>query len=128
MAHPEVHAKNSVKLFGGKIEDYLEIHDWFDQSKAFYPDWRHRSMRHHTMGIFECEQRFGKSFINSDGKTVYTRYVGEQHVKEDMGFIPTVGDWLDCMDIQQWMNHQSRKVNDRLNKPADEIPTSLQNV
>jgi len=128
MAHPEIHAKNSVKLFGGKMEDYLDIHDWFDQSKAFYPDWRHRAMRHHTMGIFECEQRFGKSFINSDGKVVYTRYVGEQHVKEDMGFIPTVGDWLDHMNIQEWMNHQSRKVKDRLNKPADEIPTSLQTV
>ena len=128
MSHPEIHAKNSVKLFGGVMEDYLGIHAWFDESKAFYPDWRHRAMRHHTMGIFECEARFGTSFVNSDGKTVYTRYVGEQHVKEDMGFIPTVGDWLDHMDIQQWMNHQSRKVSDRLKKPQDEIPTSLQNV
>ena len=41
------------------------------------------------------EQRFGSEFKNSDGKTVYTRYVGEQHVKEDCdGIIPSASDWI----------------------------------
>ena len=41
------------------------------------------------------EQRFGSEFVNSDGKTVYTRYVGEQHVKEDCdGIIPSASDWI----------------------------------
>jgi hypothetical protein len=41
------------------------------------------------------EQRFGSEFKNSDGKTVYTRYVGEQHVKEDLdGTIPSASDWM----------------------------------
>jgi hypothetical protein len=41
------------------------------------------------------EQKFGSEFINSDGKIVYTRYVGEQHVKEDCdGHIPSASEWM----------------------------------
>jgi hypothetical protein len=54
--------------------------------------------RHHSEGIFECEKVFGPSFVNSDGRTVYTRYVGEQHVKEDCnGYIPTAKEWVDMI-------------------------------
>jgi hypothetical protein len=46
--------------------------------------------------IFEAEKIFGKSFKNSEDKIVYTRYVGEQHVKEDCyGHIPCAKDWID---------------------------------
>ena len=34
MAHPLKHAENSVRKFGGKPEDYLPIHNWFDESKS----------------------------------------------------------------------------------------------
>jgi len=30
MAHPILHSKSSAKKFGGKPEDYLHIHNWFD--------------------------------------------------------------------------------------------------
>ena len=40
MAHPIEHARNSAKKFGGKLEDYLAIHRWFDESKALFPDFR----------------------------------------------------------------------------------------
>jgi hypothetical protein len=30
MAHPYHHAVRSARLFGGRPEDYLAIHDWFD--------------------------------------------------------------------------------------------------
>jgi hypothetical protein len=54
--------------------------------------------RHHSEGIFECEKVFGNSFKNSDGKRVYTRYVAEQHVKEDCnGYIPTAKEWVDMI-------------------------------
>jgi hypothetical protein len=39
------------------------------------------------------------SFVNSDGKTVYTRYVAEQHVKEDCNnYIPTAKEWVDMIE------------------------------
>jgi hypothetical protein len=43
------------------------------------------------------EKRFGTEFKNSDGKIVYTRYVGEQHIKEDCNnYIPTAKEWIDA--------------------------------
>lgn len=48
---PYLHAKNSVKSFGGKLEDYLPIHDFLDESKAHFPDMRHRAMLHNSFGI-----------------------------------------------------------------------------
>jgi hypothetical protein len=106
MSHPIKHAQNSAKKFGGKPEDYLSIHHWFDESKAFFPDFRHRALRHHAEGIFLCERVFGIAITNSAGDTVPVRYIGEQHVKEDLGRIPTVQDWLVQIQPQRWMYGQ----------------------
>ena len=98
MAHPIQHAKSAAKRFGGKWEEYLAIEEWFDETKAWIGHSKHRMFRHHSEGIFECEKVFGNSFINSDGKTVYTRYVGEQHVKEDCNnYIPTAKEWVNMI-------------------------------
>ncbi|MFN8224423.1 MAG: hypothetical protein U0R50_14385 [Gaiellales bacterium] len=103
MAHPYHHAVRSARLFGGEAEDYLAIHDWFDESKAHLADIRHRALRHHSEGIFLCESIFGKTLANSQGKIVPVRQVGEQHVKDDLGWIPSVKDWLQHLAVQPWM-------------------------
>jgi hypothetical protein len=105
MAHPWHHAERSARLFGGEPEDYLAVHDWFDESKAHMPDFRHRALRHHAEGIFLCEQIFGTTLENSAGKRVPVRFVGEQHVKDDLGWIPTVKDWLSNLRPRPWMGH-----------------------
>lgn len=106
MAHPLKHAESSAKKFGGKPEDYLPIHNWFDESKAFLADFRHRALRHHAEGIFQAEKLFGVAIVNSDERLVPVRYVGEQHVKEDLGRIPTAQDWLLQIKPQRWMYGQ----------------------
>jgi hypothetical protein len=106
MAHPWKHAESSARRFGGKLEDYLPIHNWFDESKAFLPDFRHRALRHHAEGIFLAERIFSVAIVNSEGTKVPVRYVGEQHVKEDLGRIPTVQDWLTQIRPQRWMYGQ----------------------
>jgi len=103
MSHPYHHALSSAKTYGGKWEDYIKIHDWFDETKAHYPDMRHRALRHHAEGIFWCEQIFGTVITNSDGKNVPVRFIGEQHIKEDIGFIPTIKQYLDNMSTEGWM-------------------------
>ncbi|QDT14028.1 DUF6915 family protein [Alienimonas californiensis] len=103
MAHPFHHAERSARLFGGVADDYLELHSWFDESKAHLPDLRHRALRHHSEGIFLAEKLFGVTLTNSDGKRVPTRLIGEQHVKDDLGRIPTVADWLTNLQVQPWM-------------------------
>jgi hypothetical protein len=95
MAHPNKHAQSSAKKFGGKPEDYLHLHEWMDETKSWIGDSLHRIFRHHSEGIFEMEKRFGVTFTNSEGKIVYTRYVGEMHVREDCyGYIPSAKEWL----------------------------------
>jgi len=107
MAHPLNHAESSARKFGGKAEDYLPIHNWFDESKAFFPDFRHRALRHHAEGIFLAEKLFGVAILNSEGTRVPVRYLGEQHVREDLGRIPTAQDWLVLIKSQRWMYGQS---------------------
>ena len=106
MAHPLEHAHSSTKKFGGKREDYLAIHRWFDESKAFFPDFRHRALRHHAEGIFLAERIFGVTVLNSDGALIPVRYIGEQHVREDLGRVPTVQDWLSRISPERWMYGQ----------------------
>ena len=106
MAHPIEHARNSAKKFGGDLEDYLAIHRWFDESKAFFADFRHRALRHHTEGIVLAERIFGVTVLNLDGNTVPVRYLGEQHVKEDLGRIPTAQEWLARINPERWMYGQ----------------------
>ncbi|PYX21571.1 MAG: hypothetical protein DMG82_17540 [Acidobacteria bacterium] len=106
MAHPLKHAQSSARKFGGKAEDYLPIHNWFDESKAQFADFRHRALRHHSEGIFLAEKLFGFTIVNSVGIHVPVRYVGEQHVREDLGRIPTAQDWLSEVRPQRWMYGQ----------------------
>lgn len=103
MAHPWHHAVRSAKLFGGRPEDYLPVHNWFDESKAFVPDLRHRALRHHSEGIFLCERLLGVTIRNADGREVPVRSIGEQHVKDDLGWIPTAKDWLMHLRLEPWM-------------------------
>lgn len=104
MAHPYHHAQSSARKFGGRAEDYQAIHDWFDETKGLLADFRHRMLRHHAEGIFLCEQIFGKTLTNSDGRVIPVRWIGEQHVKEDFGGrIPSAVDWLRTIRPEPWM-------------------------
>lgn len=119
MAHPYHHAVSSARKWGGKPDDYQKIHDWFDESKSHMADFRHRALRHHSEGIFMAEKIFGKTLKNSAGRRVPVRYVGEQHVQEDLGRIPTLAEWLLCIKPQRWMLGRGKDLEKELTaKPA----------
>jgi len=80
---PYYHARLSVKKYGGKLEDYLPIHNFIDSSKAALADVRHRAIMHSSFGCFLVEQVFGVTMTNSDGKIVNCRDLAEDHVQED---------------------------------------------
>ena len=106
---PLYHAKNSVKKYGGKLEDYLKIHEWFDQTKMVISDYRHRAVLHNAFGIYLCAQVFGDILTNSDGKKISVRDIGEDHVLEDLGHIPTLEKALQHLPMQDWMTGNTRK-------------------
>ena len=88
MGHCYHHALSSVRIWGGSAEDYLPLHQWFDESKAITADFRHRALRHHAEGIFMLERFFGPTITLSTGRVVPVRLIGEQHVREDLGLHP----------------------------------------
>jgi hypothetical protein len=103
--HPYHHAQSSVRIFGGKTDDYIEIHRYLDAPKETFCDFRHRALRHHSQGIFEAERVFGLTIKNSEGKKIPVRYICEQHIKEDCGgFVPSVSDWFRNIRPEPWMS------------------------
>jgi len=109
MAKPYFHAQSSAKKYGGTWEDYMEIHEFMDSSKAAVSDNRHRALTHNSWFIGTVLPRvFGETFKRkSDGKIVNTRDIGEMHVLEDfkMRFIPTAQDFIENMEYKDWMQN-----------------------
>ena len=106
MSKPWVHACSSSRRFGGKPEDYIEIHNLMDSSKGVIADSRHRALTHTSWFLSVILERiFGVTIKNSNGRTVSVRDIGEQHVLEDFGnrFIPSAQDYLQGMSFEEWM-------------------------
>lgn len=101
---PYLHANVSAKKFGGKPEDYIAIHEFMDSSKSNVADVRHRAMLHSAWGIYVVAHVFGDMITNSDMKRVSVRDIAEEHVLEDLGFIPSMQDWIEKMPIEGWMS------------------------
>jgi hypothetical protein len=106
---PLVHAETTAKRFGGKPEDYQEIHDFMDMSKAGHADMRHRMFLHHSMGPYLAEKVFGIFIVNSDGDKVSVRDIAEHHILEDLGRIPSFSEWCGLLPLEEWMG-QPRKI------------------
>ena len=114
---PLVHARNSVRRYGGCVEDYMPIHNWFDSTKAAYANFAHRAILHNSFGIFLAEQLFGAYITNSDGKNISVRDIAEDHVSEDCGGrIPSVQDWLQHLPPEPWMLGVGQREFARLNQ------------
>jgi hypothetical protein len=109
---PYKHAQSSVKRWGGVPGDYITIHDWFDETKQFTGDFRHRALRHHSAGIQWSIERFGHAIVNSSGNEIPVKLIAEQHVQEDCGWIPTPQDWLREIQPAKWMLKVGKKSSE----------------
>lgn len=108
MANALIHSQSSVKLHGGVIEDYIDLHNKMDCSKGYFPDNRHRVLTHTMFWIKEVmEPIYGLYITNSDGKKVSVKDICERHILEDyrMKFIPTPQDFIQLMPLKKWMQN-----------------------
>jgi hypothetical protein len=109
MSKPFIHALSSAKKFGGKWEDYMDIHETMDSSKSIMADNRHRAITHNSYFISIIMPKiFGETFKRkSDNGIVSTRDVAEQHVLEDYKhkFIPAASDFLNKIPFEPWMQN-----------------------
>jgi hypothetical protein len=103
MSNAYIHAERSAKKWGGDPEDYLAIHKWFDQTKSQIGDNRHRAVLHNAWGIHLGVEAYGDFITNSSGRRVFVKDIGEQHVREDLGFIPSLSDCLASLKLEPWL-------------------------
>jgi hypothetical protein len=114
MANPLIHSKSSVKRWGGKVEDYLPIHELIDSPKATMNNNSSRALTHNTWFIYTIIPKiFGYNIINSEGKSIDTIDIAMLHVAEDfrMKFIPTAQDYLKHIEVQAWFNNGVKIVD-----------------
>lgn len=123
MSNPLVHAERSVRKWGGTTDLYLPIHRWFDATKAVIPDNRHRMLLHNSFGILLAEQVFGAVIDVGNGRRVFVRDIGTQHILEDLGFIPTPAQCLARLPLSPWMAGAARLRNSPpLDEPIPHLP------
>lgn len=103
-----------MRKWGGTADDYLAIHEFIDSSKQVIGDVRHRSLYHHTMGVYLCQKIFGDTVTvnkkhNNGSHKIPVRLIAERHVLEDLGWLPSPADYIDGMPIKAWMSGSVRK-------------------
>jgi hypothetical protein len=114
MANPFIHSKSSVKRWGGKVEDYLAIHELIDSPKATMNNNSSRMLTHNTWFAYTIIPKvFGYNIINSEGKSVDTIDIAMLHILEDfrMKFVPTPQDYLKCMTLPSWIHNGVKDID-----------------
>jgi hypothetical protein len=107
------HAQSAARKWGGTPEHYIDIEEFIDSSKKIIGDVRHRSVYHHTEGVWLCQRIFGRvlEIPRSSGEgtlQVPVRLVAERHILEDLGWLPSPADYLKGMPIKTWMSGARR--------------------
>lgn len=104
------HAQSAARKWGGVPENYIAIEEFIDSSKKIIGDVRHRSMYHHTAGVWLCQEIFGRTLaVGERGIQVPVRLIAERHILEDLGWLPSPKDYIDGMAIAPWMSGAQRK-------------------
>lgn len=125
MANPLIHSKSSVKRWGGKVEDYLAIHELIDSPKATMNNNSSRALTHNTWFAYTIVPKiFGYNITNSSGKSVDVVDIAMLHIAEDfrMKFVPTPQDYLKHLVVQDWFNNGVKELD---NDEAKEIAQNL---
>ena len=106
-----MHCRISQRRWGGKMDDYLAIHDFIDSTKSLCSDGRHRIL-HTLWGINNViVPIFGHTLINSDGKEINIKDMCERdHLLVDYNkrFIPTLSDFVNAIETSNIPNFAAR--------------------
>ena len=90
---PFAHALTSTRGTGRCWQDDLPIHEFMDLAKHACPDLRHRLVLHNAdLGPELAARAFPH---RSDA-----RDIALAHVREDIGWLPSLADWLDRFDAR----------------------------
>jgi hypothetical protein len=75
---------------------------------------------------------FGSTITLSTDRVIPVRWIGEQHVREDLGFIPSFADWVKAIRPEPWMGRalkldglESQPVTCGLPDPISDLQPSI---
>lgn len=121
MSHYHYHCVSSAKAFGGVAEDYAKLHAWMDRSRAGTDKLLHRMLAHHTQGIADGVALFGDTWEISTGARIPTSLILNRHVREDLGFMPTLEHYLELLHCPRWASRPARLLFSKL-LPDEQLP------
>jgi hypothetical protein len=119
VSKPWIHARSSARKYGGTPNDYLDIHEFMDSSKSAVADVRHRMVLHNSFGCYVVQMVFGIVRVNSDQKEYSPRDVAEDHIIEDLGFIPSLEKWTRNIPLEKWMGGRAN-IHQKMKQQAQE--------
>lgn len=94
MANPQVHARSSARKFGGRWQEFIEVHSFMDSSKLHFAKATHRALLHHEYGVELAIGIFGDCG-RLPGTLAAIKDIVSQHLAEDFTKeVPTVADWF----------------------------------
>lgn len=118
MALPSCRAEMSAIAFGGKAEDYLDLHELMDSTRPIGRNSSYRALTHNLWFIETVVKLIGPTRINSEGKEYSVRKVLELHCMQDVQapLIPTGSEVLDMLP-SDWQTHVIANTKNRFDVP-----------
>lgn len=108
MSNPHYHALSSVRKFKCNYQSALDIHNFFDSSKACYANIQHRSILHNDFGVSVALKIFGDTELN--------QLICQQHLIEDTSRTPSVDDWWDDYNFRFFKDYNTQEMNHHIVK------------
>ena len=118
MAHPYHHALSSMKKWGGAVEDYLAIHCLVRRIEKNYRRFPSPGAQASCRGDLHERDHLRLHDSAVDGSDHSDKMVGEQHVREDLGFIPSFADWVKAIRPEPWMGRTAKLESEHLQVPT----------
>lgn len=115
MAHPYFHALSSRRKWGGTVDEYLPLHQYFDQTKSALADCRHRLFLHNPWGALLLNQQFSDAWVPEQHHGVTLDMISQQHITEDYSRLVSVEECVARMQVNLRRPPQTyfdRKVGD----------------
>lgn len=118
MSHYHYHSVSSANAFGGTPEDYHELHAWMDRGRDQTDRLLHRMLSHHAQGVADGVRLFGPTWTISTGRQVPTSLILGGHIREDLGFLPTLEHYLELLHCPRWASKPAKLLHSKLTEDS----------
>jgi hypothetical protein len=116
LSNHEPCAKALVKQYGGTVDDYASLYEFFTQYLQTTSQLASVSLLANAFGIFIAEQKFGALYnLKSTGRTLPLRAVAESMVSTFYGEIPSLQDVLSEVPVERWMFKNAAALSKQFN-------------